>query len=68
MRFILDYYLAFVIVVAESCGGAALLLLEDAVEVTDVVKTATIAYLSNACRSIHQQTSCMSQSDVNHII
>ena len=64
----LDDDFALVVVVAESSRRATLLLLEDAVEVTDVVEAATVANLCHAGMCVDKQTGGIAQTNVDDVV
>ena len=68
MNYGLDDDFALVVVVAEGCRRTALLLLEDAVEVADVVEAAAVANLRHAGVCIDKQAGCIAQANVDDIV
>ena len=55
------------VILAENGGRAALLLLEDAVEITDIVEAASITNLCYTMRTVHQHSGGMPQADVYRV-
>ena len=56
------------IVLSELTWRASLLLLEDAIEVTEVIETAVEPDLADAFGSIHQHPGCITQTEVDDIL
>ena len=55
------------VILAENGGRATLLLLEDAVEITDIVEAAGITNLCHTMRTVHQHSGGMPQADVYRV-
>ena len=56
------------IILTELGGATALTLAEDAVEVAQVVETATITYLGNRICAVDKLTAGIAQSQINNVI
>lgn len=63
-----DDDLALVVVVAEGCGRAAFLLLEDTVEIADVVEAALVADFCHVGGGVHQKAGSMTETDVYDVV
>ena len=68
MNYELNNDFALVVVVAEGCGRAAFLLLEDAVEVADVVEAAAVANLGDVRIGVHKKSSRIAQTNVDDVV